>query len=284
MKIKQVAVIGGGMMGRQIALGIAIHGFTAWVTDSNEAILTQVRDWAEEYMAGRVAKGRMTQEKADEIKGRFHVADTLEEAVREADLVIEAIFENEDAKHDIFRQINQFAPKHAILATNSSAMVSSIFIPDVDDPSRLANLHYFNPALVMELVEVVKGDHTSEETAEELMEFSRATGKTPVLLRREIEKFITNRIITAIANEAYWLVENGYCTFADVDIACEKGAGHKMGPFRSKDLTGIDRNFLMMKDQYEKTGKKPVGYSILEEQYNKGRYGRKTGHGFYDYE
>ena len=284
MKIKKVAVIGGGMMGRQIALGVAIYGFTAFVTDSSEDVRSQVKAWAADYMAGRVAKGRMTQEKADEVMGRFFVTDTLEEAVAEADLVIEAIFENEDAKHEIFRQINQAAPKHAILATNSSAMVSSIFIPDVDDPSRLANLHYFNPALVMELVEVVKGDHTSEETAQELMEFARATGKMPVLLRREIEKFITNRIITAIANEAYWLVENGYCTFEDVDIACEKGAGHKMGPFRSKDLTGIDRNFLMMKDQYEKTGKKPVGYSILEEQYNKGRYGRKTGHGFYDYE
>ena len=284
MKIKKVAVIGGGMMGRQIALGVAIYGFTAFVTDSSEDVRSQVKAWAADYMAGRVAKGRMTQGKADEVMGRFFVTDTLEEAVAEADLVIEAIFENEDAKHEIFRQINQAAPKHAILATNSSAMVSSIFIPDVDDPSRLANLHYFNPALVMELVEVVKGDHTSEETAQELMEFARATGKMPVLLRREIEKFITNRIITAIANEAYWLVENGYCTFEDVDIACEKGAGHKMGPFRSKDLTGIDRNFLMMKDQYEKTGKKPVGYSILEEQYNKGRYGRKTGHGFYDYE
>lgn len=284
MKIKQVAVIGGGMMGRQIALGVSIHGFFARVTDSNPEICSQVKAWSEEYLAGRVSKGRMTQEEADAVKSRFQVADTLEEAVKDADLVIEAIFENEAAKHEIFRQINQYAPADAILTTNSSAMVSSIFAPDVDDPSRLANLHYFNPALVMELVEVVTGDHTGEETAQELMEFSRATGKTPVLLRREIEKFITNRIITAIANEAYWLVENGYCTFADVDIACEKGAGHKMGPFRSKDLTGIDRNFLMMKDQYEKTGTKPVGYSILEEQYNKGRYGRKTGHGFYDYE
>ena len=284
MKIKQVAVIGGGMMGRQIALGVAIHGFTAWVTDSNQDICAQVKVWAEDYLAGRVAKGRMTQETADEVSGRFHVVDTLEEAVREADLVIEAIFENEEAKHEIFRQINQAAPKQAILATNSSAMVSSIFIPDVDDPGRLANLHYFNPALVMELVEVVKGDHTSEETAQELMEFSKATGKTPVLLRREIEKFITNRIITAIANEAYWLVENGYCTFEDVDIACEKGAGHKMGPFRSKDLTGIDRNFLMMQAEYDKTGVKPRGYDLFKKQYDKGRYGQKTKHGFYDYE
>lgn len=284
MNIKTVCVVGGGMMGRQIALNTAKYGFEAYVTDCNADVCKQAEAWADEYLAGRVAKGRMTQEEVDGIKSRLHITEDLAEAVKDADLVIEAIFENEEAKHDIFRKVNALAKKDALLTTNSSAMVSSIFVPDVDDPSRLANLHYFNPALVMELVEVAMGEHTSEETAQTLMEFCRATGKTPVLMRREIEKFITNRIISAIANEAYWLVENGYCTYQDVDIACEKGAGHKMGPFRSKDLTGIDRNFLMMQAEYDKTGKKPLGYDLFKEQYDQGRYGRKNGHGFYDYE
>ena len=133
--------------------------------------------------------------------------------------------------------------------------------------------------------ELLEADRfTSEETAQTLMEFCRATGKLPVLMRREIEKFIVNRINAVITNEAYWLVENGYCTPQDVDIACEKGLSHKMGPFRTKDLTGLDRNFLMMKEQYEKTGEKPVGYDLLGALYAQGRYGRKNGHGFYDYE
>ena len=284
MEIKNVCVVGGGMMGRQIAIGIAKYGYHVSVADNNQTVLDQMKAWTEDYLAGRVTKGRMTQEEVDALKGRLVITNCLEEAVKDSDLVIEAIFEDENAKHSIFQQINQYAPKTAILATNSSTMVSSIFASDVDDPSRLANFHYFNPALVMELIEVVKGDHTSEETAEQLMSFARAIGKKPVLLRKEVEKFITNRIITAIANEAYWLVENGYCTFEDVDIACEKGAGHKMGPFRSKDLTGIDRNFLMMQDEYDRTGKKPLGYDLFKEQYDKGRYGRKNGHGFYDYE
>jgi len=284
MEIKNVCVVGGGMMGRQIAIGIAKYGYHVSVADNNQTVLDQMKAWTEDYLAGRVTKGRMTQEEVDALKGRLVITNCLEEAVKDSDLVIEAIFEDENAKHSIFQQINQYAPKTAILATNSSTMVSSIFAGDVDDPSRLANFHYFNPALVMELIEVVKGDHTSEETAEQLMSFARAIGKKPVLLRKEVEKFITNRIITAIANEAYWLVENGYCTFEDVDIACEKGAGHKMGPFRSKDLTGIDRNFLMMQAEYDKTGKKPLGYDLFKAQYDQGRYGRKTGHGFYDYE
>jgi len=284
MNIKTVCVVGGGMMGRQIALNTAKYDFEVYVTDSNEEVCEQAKAWAADYLAGRVTKGRMTQEEADTVAARFHVTQDLADAVKNADLVIEAIFENEDAKHDIFRKLNELAPKHAILATNSSTMVSSIFKDDVDDASRVANLHYFNPALVMELTEVVKGEHTSEDTAQALMDFSAATGKRPVLLRKEVEKFIVNRIISAIANEAYWLVENGYCTYEDVDMACEKGAGHKMGPFRSKDLTGIDRNFLMMQDEYDRTGKKPLGYDLFKEQYDKGRYGRKNGHGFYDYD
>ena len=284
MNIKNVCVVGGGMMGRQIAVGIAKCGFSVWVTDSNKSVLEQMSAWVKEYLAGRVTKGRMSAEEVDALQERLHITECLETAVKDADLVIEAIFEDENAKHEIFQKISNAAKDNAILTTNSSTMVSSTFMADVKDPARLANFHYFNPALVMELIEVVKGDHTSEETVQELMEFARAIEKTPVLLRREVEKFITNRIISAIANEAYWLVENGYCTVEDVDIACEKGAGHKMGPFRSKDLTGIDRNFLMMQAEFEKTGKKPVGYELLKEQYELGRYGRKTGHGFYDYE
>ena len=284
MEIKVVTTIGGGLMGRQIALNNAKYGFVSYLQDVNAEVCESARKWADEYLAGRIAKGRMTEEEVAAIKEKLIITESLEEAAKDADLVIEAIFEDENAKHEIFQKLNKLCRKDTILATNSSAMVSSLFVPDVEDPSRLANLHYFNPALVMELTEVVKGAHTSQETADALMEFSRATGKHPVLLTKEIEKFIVNRIIQAVVNEAYWLVENGYCTFQDVDIACEKGAGHKMGPFRTKDLTGLDRNFYMMQVEWEKTGVKPVGYDLYKNLIDQGRFGRKIGHGLYDYE
>ena len=284
MEIKTVCIVGGGMMGRQIALNTAKYGYTVRVNSSRASTLENLSAWADSYLQGRIDKGRMTEEEVQELKARLHMVPDLQEAVADADLVIEAAYEDEAVKHGIFQDLNRYAPRDAILTTNSSAMVSSLFIPDVDNPSRLANLHYFNPALVMELVEIVRNPQTSDETIAALVDFTKSTGKTPVLVKKEIEKFIANRIITAIQNEAFWLVENGYCSFEDVDLACEKGCGHKMGPFRTKDLTGIDRNFLMMQAEYERTGVKPNGYELFKEKYEQGRYGRKTGHGFYDYE
>jgi 3-hydroxybutyryl-CoA dehydrogenase len=190
------------MMGRQIALNTAKYGLEVFITDVNEDVRNSAAQWEEEYLAGRIAKGRMTEEEVSGIKSRMHITGSLAEAVKDADLVIEAIFEDENAKHDIFKKVNALAKPGTILTTNSSTMVSSMFACDVSDPSRLANLHYFNPALVMELVEVVKGDHTSEETARILVDFCKATGKHPVLLRKEVERFVVNRIMRAIADEA----------------------------------------------------------------------------------
>ena len=162
-------------------------------------------------------------------------------------------------------------------------MVSSLFKNDVANPSRLANLHYFNPALVMKLVEVVKGEHCSQETADSLMAFCRATGKTPILLNREVDGFVVNRILQAINDEARWLVQEGYCSYEDVDIACENGLSHPMGPFRLNDLTGIDVTLNVMDRRYELLGEKPIGYDMIKSMVEEGRLGKKVGRGFYDY-
>ena len=283
MQIKTVCVVGAGAMGRQIALNTAIYPYQVNLVDTNPAALDSVRKWSEDYLAGRVAKGRMTQEQVDAIKGRFHVMGSMEEAVKDADLIIEAIVEQEAVKHALFQQVSALAHPDAIIATNSSFMPSSMFKDDVTNPQRLANLHYFNPALVMKLTEVVRGDHTSDETAEALRAFSIATGKKPVMVNKEIDGFIVNRILRVINRESRWLVEEGYCSYEDLDIACENGLNHPMGPFRLNDLTGIDLTYDIMKAQYDATGEKPVGFDTFKELYDKGYYGKKTGRGFYEY-
>lgn len=283
MEIKSICVIGGGRMGRQIALDAAIHGFGAVVYDLKEEVCADVRAWSEEYLAGRIAKGRMTAEQVAKVKELFRVEQDLSKAVEGVDCVVEAIVEIEDVKRKVFKNLSDILPETTIIATNSSAMVSSKFADDVKNPARLCNMHYYNPALVMKFVEVVQGPHTSVETAEACMNFCIACGKKPAWLRKELPGFLGNYVYGGISSRAKYVVHHGYCTPQDVDIALEEGRGAKMGPFRTNDLTGIDLSFDMMNAGYKRTGEKPIMYDIYKQMVEEGRLGRKVGKGFYDY-
>lgn len=281
--IKKVSVIGAGLMGRQIALNNAIYGYDTWLNDSMTDTLPKVQSWADEYLAGRVAKGKLTQEQADAAAANFHVEADLTKTLEGAQLVIEAIIEKEEDKRILFQKVNAVVDHDAIIATNSSFMPSSKFIDCVDNASRLANLHYFNPALAMKLIEVVTGEHTSEETAETLMEFARRTGKRPARVRKEIDGFIVNRVSTAVTLTALDLVSRGIASPEDVDIALENGLNYPMGPFRLMDLTGIDLSYLVLSERVAK-GEIIPGFELVEEKYKQGKFGRKTGCGWYSYE
>ena len=282
--MKKCTVIGGGAMGRQIALNTAIHGYEVAVCESFPAARESLESWKEEYLAGRVAKGRMTQEQVDAVKARFSVTDDLEVACKDTDIVIEAIIEDKQAKTDLLGKVSKLVRADTVIATNSSFMVSSTFAGVVDHPERLANLHYFAPALVMKLVEVVGGEHTSQETLDKLMEFGRSTGKTPALVKKEEDGFIVNNILKVIKEEAYRLVNEGVCSLEDLDTAVELGLGHPMGPFKIDDMNGLDVRYNVLKRRYEETGVKSNGFEMIEKMYQQGRYGKKTKHGFYDYE
>ena len=284
MEIKKVAVIGGGLMGRQIGLNAAIYPYEVKLFDVMPAVREAVKAWEDEYLAGRIAKGRMTEEQVAGIKSRFSVAETIEEAVSDADLVIEAVLERKDVKHSVMKQLSDICREDCIIASNSSYMVSSTFLEDVKNPSRLCNMHFFNPALVMKLVEVCRGPHTSDETVEIALDFARKVGKTPITIQKEIDGFIANRILSAINAEARKLVEDGYVTYQDLDTACENGLGHPMGPFRLNDLTGVDLTFDIMERKYKESGKKPAGYDLCKQMVAEGKLGKKTGEGFYKYD
>lgn len=283
-EIKQVAVVGAGAMGRQIALNCAIHGYSTALTDSVPAALESTAAWKQEYLEGRVAKGRMTREQADAAGARLQLVADLAQAVGSADLVIEAVIEKLDVKRQLFAELDRLTPPHAILATNSSTIVSSKVADATRRPERVANLHYFNPALVMQLVEVVQGPHTSTETAELLVEFARRTGKIPIWLKKEISGFVANRLLGAVVKEAVFLLESGIATHEEIDLAAEKALGYPMGPFRLMDLTGIDVAYLVRKQRYEESGQEEDRPPrSIEEKYLKGEWGRKTGKGWYDY-
>lgn len=282
--IQKCAVIGGGAMGRQIGLNAAIHGYETVVCEPFDAVRDSLMAWQEAYLSERIAKGRMSAQEVADIKRRFSVTGQLEAACRDADIVIEAIIEDKAAKLDILEKVGALVRPDTLIVTNSSYMVSSTFKEVVAHPERLANLHYFMPALVMKLVEVVKGAHTSEETVERLMQFVRAVGKTPVYVRREEDGFIVNNILKAIKEEAYRLVGTGVCTVQDLDTAVELGLNHPMGPFKIDDMNGLDLRHAILKRRYEETGVKSYGYEMIEALCAQGRYGKRTKHGFYDYE
>ncbi len=281
-EIKKVCVAGGGRMGRQIALCSAIHGYETVVWAHSEKTYNAVLAWEEEYLAGRIQKGRMTEEQVAATKSRFSVERDLAKALEGADLVIEAIVEVVDEKRELFKQISDIVPEDTLIVTNSSAMVSSLFADCVKNPSRLCNMHFYNPALVMTFVEVVQGAHTAPETAQAAYEWCKSIGKKPAWQKKEIDGFIGNYIYGGASKRAKYLVENGYCSWQDCDLAMEEGFHWPMGVFRLNDFTGIDLSYDMMTAAYKKTGVKPDMYDIYAEMVKNGRLGKGRGGGFYD--
>jgi 3-hydroxybutyryl-CoA dehydrogenase len=284
-EVRRVCVVGAGLMGRQIALNAAHHGYAVRLYDASAEQLRAAERWVDEYIASRIEKGRWTKDEAAVARSRLAFAGSLAEAVADADLCIEAVVEDIAVKRTVFAELDRLCPPRAILVTNSSTFVSSLVADATKRPSQVANLHYFNPAMVMEVVEVVRGPHTSDETATLLVEFAKRVGKRPILMKKEIEGFIANRLLRALGREATFLVDEGYATFEEVDLAAEKALGHPLGPFRLLDLTGIDLAFMIRSAIYEASGRaedRPP--RCIEERYRAGHYGRKTGRGFYRYD
>lgn len=284
-EITTIAVIGAGNMGHQIALHAAISGFKVYCTDVNPQVLQKAEQFAVRYLAERVDKGRLSAEEAAAAGERIDFVDNLAAAVADADYVIEAVLEMLDVKRTLFAELDRLAPPHAILASNSSMIVSSRIADVTARPDKVLNLHFFNPALVMKLVEVVQGPHVSTETVQRSLDLCRQLNKEAVLLKKEVNGFLLNRIFAAIGREANWLLEMGVATVEDIDKACVYGAGHPMGPFRLNDLTGLDLSYIAAMEAFRLSGD-PVDLPTpsLVEHYSKGEYGEKSGKGWYSYD
>ena len=282
--IKNIAVIGAGNMGHQIAMLCAIQGYKTVCTDINAEILKKAENFADTYLAGRVEEERLTEAQARAARDRISFTASMEESVKDADYVIEAVLEVLDLKRKVFADLDRMAPPHAILATNSSAIISSKIADATKRPEKVLNVHFFNPALVMKLVEVVQGPHVSDETRIITMALCEKLDKVPVHLKKEVNGFLLNRIFGAITREALWLLEMGVASMEDIDKAQVYGAGHPMGTFRLMDLTGIDLTYTMGMEAFRETGDtRHLPSPSVVEKYVKGEYGQKTGKGWYDY-
>jgi len=277
---RRISVVGAGTMGGQIAYQAALHGFDVHLVSRRQERLEAARAEATKLLRRRVEKGKLDGDECEAALGRVMLSTDLSE-MGGSGVVIESVAEDRDTKREVFQRISEFADEHAIIGTNSSTLPSSLFESIVANPSRLLNIHFFNPPLMMALVEVVRGQHTAENAVERAMEFARAIGKTPVLVEKESYGFIANRILFIALQEAMRLAQDGYISIEDCDVAVKNALGWPMGPFALSDLIGLDVVEAILSEGYEQTGDnrwEPL--AILRDHVARGELGRKTGSGF----
>lgn len=282
--IRKIAVIGAGQMGSQIAVQAALHGYAVALHDVSEAQLERAMAENRKQLLRRVEKGKLDTARMGDAFERVDATTDLATAAAGTDFVIEAVVEKLEVKRQVFAELDRLTPPHAILATNSSYLGNSQLADATGRPEKVVNMHFFFPPLVMRLVEVVKGEATSDETVEITAELARRIGKEAAVLRKELPGFLVNRILRAISNEAYYLLEEGVASFADIDRACELGLNHPMGPFKLGDFSGLDIGYNARREAYEASGDPRDRPSpSLARRVERGDLGRKSGRGFYDY-
>jgi 3-hydroxybutyryl-CoA dehydrogenase len=280
---RKLAVIGAGLMGSGIAQVSAQAGWDVVLRDMTDEALARGRGAIEKSLERFVAKERIGAADAEAALGRISTTTDLD-AAADADIVVEAVFERLDVKQDIFRTLDSLVGENTVLASNTSAIPISKIAAATGRPERVVGTHFFSPVPMMQLCELVRGYHTSDETLAAARQFAESTGKTCVVVNRDVAGFVTTRLISALVVEAVKLYESGVATAEDIDTACKLGFGHAMGPLATADLTGVDILLHASENIYtESQDEKFAPPELMRRMVDAGALGRKSGDGFYSY-
>ncbi|MFG1775656.1 3-hydroxyacyl-CoA dehydrogenase family protein [Micromonospora sp. NPDC049051] len=279
----RLAVVGAGLMGSGIAQVAAQAGWQVTLRDLDDAATGRGVDGIRKSLAKFAEKGKIEASEVEATLARITPTTDLE-AAADADIVVEAVFERLEIKHEVFRALDKICKADAVLATNTSAIPVTQIAAVTERPEAVVGTHFFSPVPMMKLCELVRGYKTSDETLATVKAFAEGIGKTVVVVNRDIAGFVTTRLISALVVEAVKLVESGVVSAEDLDTACRLGFGHAMGPLATTDLTGVDVLLHASKNIYTDTAdEKFFPPELLQRMVTAGDLGRKSGKGFYTY-
>jgi 3-hydroxybutyryl-CoA dehydrogenase len=282
MPVTTIAILGAGIMGRGIAYAAAFGGYRTLLQDTSEAALEQgvAEIWAT-FEKG-VATGKVSNDVAARANKLLVTVRSLEDAVRGAELVIEAVPEKIELKVELFAKLDRLCPKHTILASNTSSLSITEMAAATERAPQVVGMHFFNPVHRMKLLEVVRALETSEATIGTVCAVGERMGKECVVVR-ESPGFVTSRINAMIGNEAFYMLQEGIASARDIDTALKLGLNHPMGPFELVDLVGLDTRLSILRFLHRTLGEKFRPCPLIEQYVAAGRLGRKSGHGVYEY-
>ena len=282
MDIKKICVLGAGLMGNGIAQVCAAAGYEVTLRDIEQRFIDNGMNTIRKNLGRDAEKGKITKEQMEAILGRIKPTLDVGEAAKDADIVVEVVSELMDLKKKVYVELEAVVPPHCLFFTNTSGLSITEMAAITKRPERFIGTHFFNPVPVMKLLEVIRGQQTSDETVEIAKAWGKKLGKEVVMVN-EAPAFVVNRILCSMINEAFFVLDEGLATAEDIDKAMQLGCNHPIGPLALGDLIGLDTQLRICEGMHRELGDKYRPSPLLRKLVRAGNLGRKSGRGVYDY-